>query len=75
MPYGTYQLDACSLFLWCLLCLCYFQGTTSEYLSRVTLLSNPPRVFHGSGMSAESARDSAALEAMKFLEELGKGDR
>nr|XP_034323124.1 double-stranded RNA-binding protein Staufen homolog isoform X1 [Crassostrea gigas] len=50
------------------------QGTTSEYLSRVTLLSNPPRVFHGSGMSAESARDSAALEAMKFLEELGKGD-
>ncbi|XP_061182714.1 double-stranded RNA-binding protein Staufen homolog [Saccostrea echinata] len=50
------------------------QGATSEYLSRVSLLSNPPRVFHGSGMSTEAARDSASLEALKFLEDLGKGD-
>ncbi|XP_078332855.1 double-stranded RNA-binding protein Staufen homolog isoform X2 [Crassostrea virginica] len=50
------------------------QGTSSEYLSRVTILSNPPRIFHGSGMSSELARDSAAREALKFLEELGKGD-
>ncbi|XP_055997431.1 double-stranded RNA-binding protein Staufen homolog isoform X2 [Ostrea edulis] len=50
------------------------QGSTSEYLSRVSLMSTPQRVFHGSGMSAEAARDSAALEALKFLEDLGKGD-
>jgi hypothetical protein len=56
------------------LILCVLQGSTSEYLSRVSLMSTPQRVFHGSGMSAEAARDSAALEALKFLEELGKGD-
>ncbi|KAK3088569.1 hypothetical protein FSP39_020726 [Pinctada imbricata] len=55
-----------------------FQSQTnsqqSEYLSRVTLLFTPPRVFHGSGGNAEAARDLAALEALKFLHEMGKGD-
>ncbi|KAJ8321651.1 hypothetical protein KUTeg_000122 [Tegillarca granosa] len=37
----------------------------SEFLSRASLMTNPPRVFHGSGPTIEASRDMAAMEAMK----------
>lgn len=44
----------------------------SEFLSRASLMTNPPRVFHGSGPTIEASRDMAAMEAMKYMAELGK---
>ncbi|XP_069106688.1 double-stranded RNA-binding protein Staufen homolog [Argopecten irradians] len=53
-----------------------FAGTTNntEVLSRVTLMTIPPRIFHGSGPSPDAARDTASLEALAFLANLGKED-
>lgn len=42
-----------------------------EYLSLVTLSTNPPQHSHGSGLTIDAANDSAALEALKTLAELG----
>jgi len=46
-------------------------GNKVEYLSLVTLSTNPPQHSHGSGLTIDAANDSAALEALKTLAELG----
>ncbi|XP_060083019.1 double-stranded RNA-binding protein Staufen homolog isoform X1 [Ylistrum balloti] len=53
-----------------------FAGTTNntEVLSRVTLMTIPPRIFHGSGPSPDAARDTASLEALAFLANIAKED-
>lgn len=49
-----------------------FAGKNTEILCRVTLLTNPHQMFHGTGPNSDYAKDAAALEALKFLAELGK---
>lgn len=43
----------------------------SEFLSRLTISSNPPHTLHGSGQTPEAAKDSASLTALKILAEMG----
>ncbi|CAD7015114.1 unnamed protein product [Ceratitis capitata] len=43
----------------------------SEYLTIVTLSSNPPQICHGMGTNAEESQDDAAKNALKLLSELG----
>lgn len=52
-------------------CLKFQGGNKVEYLSLVTLSTNPPQHSHGSGLTIDAANDSAALEALKTLAELG----
>jgi len=48
------------------------KGTNkTEYLSLVSLSTNPPQVSHGSGPSIDASHDMAALTALKALSELG----
>lgn len=49
-----------------------FAGKNTEILCRVTLLTSPNQMFHGTGKNSDYAKDAAALEALKFLAELGK---
>ncbi|VDI45735.1 double-stranded RNA-binding protein Staufen [Mytilus galloprovincialis] len=49
-----------------------FAGKNTEILCRVTLLTNPHQMFHGTGPNSDYAKDAAALEALKFLAELGR---
>lgn len=46
-------------------------GNKEEYLSLVTLSTNPPQHSHGSGPTVEAANDCAALESLRTLAELG----
>ncbi|KAL3892074.1 hypothetical protein ACJMK2_004311 [Sinanodonta woodiana] len=49
-----------------------FSGqSNSEYLSRVSMLTNPPVVMHGSGPSPDVAREAASFNALKALSEKG----
>lgn len=45
-----------------------------EYLTMLTLCTNPPQFYNGSGGSVDTANDSAAVEAMRKLTEVGLGD-
>ncbi|CAH1773248.1 unnamed protein product [Owenia fusiformis] len=45
----------------------------SEYLSLVSLSTNPPQVSHGAGTTIEASHDAAALTALKALSEIGLG--
>ncbi|XP_066268584.1 double-stranded RNA-binding protein Staufen homolog 2-like isoform X3 [Branchiostoma lanceolatum] len=47
------------------------KGNKSEYLSLVSLSSNPPLVSHGAGLTVEAAHDQAALNALKSLMDMG----
>ncbi len=48
-----------------------FQGNKTEYLSLVSLSTNPPQVSHGSGVTLDASHDQAALTALRALAELG----
>lgn len=52
-----------------------FAGKNTEILCRVTLLTNPNQMFHGTGLNSDYAKDAAALEALKFLAELGREEK
>jgi double-stranded RNA-binding protein Staufen len=47
------------------------KGNHSEFLSLVTLSTDPPHMSHGSGSSRDESRDHAALKALGVLSELG----
>lgn len=50
-----------------------FQGVSinKEYLSLVTLGTDPPQVCHGNGESIIASRNQAALRALRNLSKLG----
>ena len=45
-------------------------GGKQEYLSLVSLSTNPPRVYHGSGPDVEVSHNMAALNALRELSEI-----
>ncbi|XP_074657003.1 double-stranded RNA-binding protein Staufen homolog [Tubulanus polymorphus] len=45
----------------------------NEYLSLVSLSTNPPQVSHGAGPTTEASHDAAALTALKALSEMALG--
>lgn len=47
------------------------QGTYKEYLSLVSLSTDPPQVCHGHGPTKSASRDQAALTALRTLSKLG----
>ncbi|XP_043244271.1 double-stranded RNA-binding protein Staufen homolog 2-like isoform X2 [Amphibalanus amphitrite] len=47
------------------------RGNKSEFLSLVSLSTQPPQMSHGSGPTVEAAHDQAALTALTGLTELG----
>lgn len=47
------------------------KGNHSDFLSLVTLSTDPPHMSHGSGSSVDESRDHAALKALSVLSELG----
>lgn len=47
------------------------KGNHTEFLSLVTLTTDPPHMSHGSGSSIDESRDHAALKALGALSELG----
>ena len=47
------------------------KGNHSEFLSLVTLTTDPPHMSHGSGSNVDESRDHAALKALGVLSELG----
>ncbi|CAD6219320.1 GSCOCT00004912001.2-RA-CDS [Cotesia congregata] len=48
-----------------------FQGVYKEYLSLVSLSTDPPQVCHGHGPTTSASRDQAALTALRTLSKLG----
>lgn len=52
-------------------CLFVLQGNHSEYLSLVSLSTDPPHVCHGAGSTTEASHDQAALTALRALAEIG----
>lgn len=42
-----------------------------EYLSLVSLSTDPPQVCHGNGVTIAQSRDQAALRALRTLSKLG----
>lgn len=47
------------------------KGNHLDYLSLVTLSTDPPHMSHGSGSNVNESRDHAALTALSVLSELG----
>ncbi|XP_031786214.1 double-stranded RNA-binding protein Staufen homolog 2 isoform X1 [Nasonia vitripennis] len=47
------------------------KGTYKEYLSLVSLSTDPPQVCHGHGPTKSASRDQAALTALRTLSKLG----
>lgn len=47
------------------------KGNKSEFLSLVSLSTNPPQVSHGAGSTLDASHDQAALTALQALAELG----
>lgn len=43
----------------------------TEFLSLVTLSTDPPQMSHGAGSSVDESRDHAALKALSVLSEMG----
>jgi len=50
------------------------QNNKTEYLSVVTLCTNPPQFFNGVGPTPDEAGDSAAVDALRKLSEVGLED-
>lgn len=49
----------------------YPKGNHNEFLTIVTLSTNPPQICHGVGKSCEESQNAAARNALKILSELG----
>lgn len=49
----------------------FIQGNHNEYLSLVSLSTDPPQVCHGAGPTTDASRDQAALTALRTLSKLG----
>ncbi|XP_014208195.1 double-stranded RNA-binding protein Staufen homolog 2 isoform X2 [Copidosoma floridanum] len=47
------------------------KGTYKEYLSLVSLSTDPPQVCHGHGPTKNASRDQAALTALRTLSKMG----
>lgn len=47
------------------------KGNHSEFLSLVSLSTDPPQVCHGSGATTDLSHDQAALTALRALSEMG----
>lgn len=47
------------------------KGNHTEFLSLVTLTTEPPHMSHGNGSTRDESRDSAALKALTALSQLG----
>ncbi|XP_064473325.1 double-stranded RNA-binding protein Staufen homolog 2-like [Ornithodoros turicata] len=47
------------------------KGNKMEFLSLVTLTTNPPQVSHGAGPTLEASHDQAALAVLRTLAQLG----
>lgn len=47
------------------------KGNHTEFLSLVTLTTDPPHMSHGNGSSIDESRDHAAMKALGALSELG----
>lgn len=47
------------------------KGNHGEYLTLITLSTEPPQLCHGAGSNFEASHDQAALTALKMLSELG----
>lgn len=47
------------------------KGNHTEFLSLVTLSTDPPHMSHGNGSSRDESRDHAAMKALTALSELG----
>lgn len=55
-----------------LVVLCHWQGNNkTEYLSLVSLSTNPAQVSHGAGVTLDQSHDMAALTALRSLSEMG----
>lgn len=49
------------------------KGNHGEFLTLVTLSTNPPQLLHGSGKTMEESNDQAAMKALGLLRKLGLG--
>jgi len=49
----------------------YPKGNHKEFLTIVTLSTNPPQICHGVGKSSEESQNDAASNALKILSKLG----
>lgn len=47
------------------------KGNHGEYLTLITLNTEPPQLCHGSGKTLEASHDQAALTTLNLLSELG----
>ncbi|CAG2054392.1 unnamed protein product, partial [Timema podura] len=47
------------------------KGNHSEFLSLVSLSTEPPQVCHGAGSTTDASHDQAALTALRALSEMG----
>lgn len=47
------------------------KGNHGEYLTLITLNTDPPQLCHGSGKTLEASHDQAALTTLNLLSELG----
>lgn len=47
------------------------KGNHSEYLTLITLNTDPPQLCHGAGKTLEASHDQAALTTLHLLSELG----
>lgn len=47
------------------------KGNKSEYLSLVSLSTNPPHVSHGAGPTIDDSHDQACLTALRALAQMG----
>lgn len=47
------------------------KGNHGEYLTLVTLSTDPPQLCHGSGASLEESHDEAARGALEILSKIG----
>jgi double-stranded RNA-binding protein Staufen len=47
------------------------KGNHGEYLSLVTLTTDPPHMSHGNGNNIEESRDKAAHTALSIISDIG----